>query len=150
MGKFKKTHMPNVNNCDSIFIPVNDLCCHWYMLLIKCHTGVVEVWDSLPPNKGLDTQWLDQVRKLMTSFDIVVAEDIAAAFIQEFSFVALPIKLNESAPRQPNDYDSRLFLCMFIRQSYPSTAEMKKFNSQVTRLLLVSFLSTCLETKRLQ
>ncbi|KAL5831736.1 hypothetical protein ACOSQ4_017090 [Xanthoceras sorbifolium] len=79
MGKFKETHMPNFKNCNSIFIPVNDVRRHWYMVLVKYETGIVEVWDSFPPRRGLDKRHTDQVRKLMTSLDIVLAEDIAAA-----------------------------------------------------------------------
>ncbi|KAL5766357.1 hypothetical protein ACOSP7_016974 [Xanthoceras sorbifolium] len=79
MGKFKETHMPNFKNCNSIFIPVNDVRRHWYMVLVKYETGIVEVWDSFPPRRCLDKRHTDQVRKLMTSLDIVLAEDITAA-----------------------------------------------------------------------
>ncbi|KAL5738416.1 hypothetical protein ACOSP7_031177 [Xanthoceras sorbifolium] len=126
MGKFKETHMPNFKNCNSIFIPVNDVRRHWYMVLVKCETGIVEVWDSFPPRRGLDKRHTDQVRKLMTSLDIVLAGDIAAAFIQEFCFTALLVKLNKCAPRQANGYDCGLFVCMFMRRSYPQTADMNE------------------------
>ncbi|KAL5760681.1 hypothetical protein ACOSQ2_019519 [Xanthoceras sorbifolium] len=123
MGKFKETHMPNFKNYDSIFIPVNDLRRHWYMVLVKCETGIVEVWDSFPPRRGLDKR---HTYKFMTSLDIVLTRDIAAASTQEFCFATLLVKLNECAPRQANGYDYGLFVYMFMRQSYPQTADMKE------------------------
>ncbi|KAL5854916.1 hypothetical protein ACOSQ4_004718 [Xanthoceras sorbifolium] len=88
-------------------------------------------------------------RDSMTSLDIVLAGDIAAASTQEFSFTALLVKLNECAPRKTNGYDCGLFVCMFMRQSYLLTTDMKEFNSEVARLLLVSSLSNCLENESL-
>ncbi|KAL5831713.1 hypothetical protein ACOSQ4_017067 [Xanthoceras sorbifolium] len=80
----------------------------------------------MPNFKNCDSSLFCKCLKIMTSLDIVLTEDIATASTQEFCFTALPVKLNECAPRQANGYDCGLFVCMFMRQSYPQTADMKK------------------------
>ncbi|TXG57212.1 hypothetical protein EZV62_018525 [Acer yangbiense] len=83
-----------------------------------------EIWDSNPPRRKDDLTRLNQVRKLMQSLDIVLADDIAVAFPTSFSFMSFSISYAE-APNQPNGYDCGLFLCMFMDENCLTPVQMK-------------------------
>ncbi|KAK1571971.1 hypothetical protein Q3G72_025575 [Acer saccharum] len=113
----------------AIYIPINDLRNHWYLAVFDLNKRDCQIWDSNPPRRKDDLTRLNQVRKLMQSLDIVLADDIDVAFPTTFSFIAFSISYAK-APTQPNGYDCDLFLCMFMDDNCSTPFQMKSKNAQ--------------------
>ncbi|TXG69876.1 hypothetical protein EZV62_004811 [Acer yangbiense] len=124
LSKLRESYMSDLRRCQKIYIPINDLCNHWYLAVIDLINRDCQIWDSIPPRRKEDLTRLNQVRKLMQSLDIVLADDITVAFPTSFSFTDFSI-LYAEAPNQPNGYDCGLFICMFMDDNCPAPIQMK-------------------------
>ncbi|TXG60422.1 hypothetical protein EZV62_014995 [Acer yangbiense] len=123
-----------------IYIPINDLRNHWYLAVFDLNKRDCQIWDSNPPRRKGDLTRLNQVRTLMESLDIVLADDIAVAFPKTFSFTSFSISY-QKAPHQPNGYDCGLLLCMFMDDNCPTALQMKSFQSECQHLFWARFLA---------
>ncbi|KAK1588340.1 hypothetical protein Q3G72_022290 [Acer saccharum] len=124
LSKLRESYMSDLRRCQQIYIPINDLRNHWYLAVFDLNKRDCQIWDSNPPRKKGDLTRLNQVRKLMESLDIVLADDISVAFPTTFSFTSFSISY-QKAPHQPNGYDCGLLLCMFMDDNCPTTLQMK-------------------------
>ncbi|KAK1554102.1 hypothetical protein Q3G72_007937 [Acer saccharum] len=140
LSKLQKSYMSDLHRCQKIYILVSDLRNHWYLAVFDLNNRDCQIWDSNPPRRKEDLTRLNQVRKLMQSVDIVLADDIAIAFPTSLSFMAFSISYAE-APNQPNGYDCGLFLCMFMDENCPTPLQMKLFQSECQRLFWVRFVA---------
>ncbi|TXG64134.1 hypothetical protein EZV62_011128 [Acer yangbiense] len=133
-----KTLEPTKFLDSEIYIPINDLRNHWYLAVFDLINRDCQIWDSNPPRRKDDVTRLNQVRKLMQSLDIVLADDIVVAFPTSFSFTSFSLSYAE-APKQPNGYDCGLFICMFMDENCPTPVQMK--TSECQRLFWARFLA---------
>ncbi|KAK1572912.1 hypothetical protein Q3G72_004837 [Acer saccharum] len=124
VSKLRESDMSDLRKCQKIYIPINDLHNHWYLVVFDLINRDCQIWDSKPPRRKADLTRLNQVRKLMQSLDIVLADDIAVAFPTSFSFTDCSISYAE-ASIQPNGYDCGLFVCMFMDDNCPTPVQMK-------------------------
>ncbi|KAK1582514.1 hypothetical protein Q3G72_015789 [Acer saccharum] len=132
--------MSDLHRCQKIYIPINDLRNHLYLAVFDLINRDCQIWDSIPPRRKEDLTRLNQVRKLMQSLDIVLADDIVVAFPTSFSFMDFSISYAE-APNQLNGYDCGLFVCMFMDDNCPTPVQMKSFQSECQRLFWARFLT---------
>ncbi|KAK1583497.1 hypothetical protein Q3G72_024257 [Acer saccharum] len=140
VSKLRESYMSDLRKCQKIYIPINDLHNHWYLVVFDLINRDCQIWDSKPPRRKADLTRLNQVRKLMQSLDIVLADDIAVAFPTSFSFTDCSISYAE-ASIQPNGYDCGLFVCMFMDDNCPTPVQMKSFQSECQRLFWARFLA---------
>ncbi|KAK1587123.1 hypothetical protein Q3G72_009747 [Acer saccharum] len=138
VSKLRESYMSDLRKCQKIYIPINDLHNHWYLVVFDLINRDCQIWDSKPPRRKADLTRLSQVRKL--SLDIVLADDIAVAFPTSFSFTDCSISYAE-ASIQPNGYDCGLFVCMFMDDNCPTPVLMKSFQSECQRLFWARFLA---------
>ncbi|KAK1560363.1 hypothetical protein Q3G72_025809 [Acer saccharum] len=140
VSKLRESYMSDLRKCQKIYIPINDLHNHWYLVAFDLINRDCQIWDSKPPRRKADLTRLNQVRKLMQSLDIVLADDIAVAFPTSFSFTDCSISYAE-ASIQPNGYDCGLFVCMFMDDNCPTPVQMKSFQSECQRLFWARLLA---------
>ncbi|TXG53277.1 hypothetical protein EZV62_022446 [Acer yangbiense] len=138
VSKLRESYMSDLRRCQKVYIPINDLRNHWYIVVFDLINRDCQVWDSKPPRRKEDLTRLNQVRKL--SLDIVLADDIAVVFPTSFSFTDCSISYAE-ASIQPNGYDCDLFVCMFMDDNCPTPVQMKSFQSECQRLFWARFLT---------
>ncbi|KAK1559643.1 hypothetical protein Q3G72_016801 [Acer saccharum] len=123
LSKLRESYMYNLRRCEKIYIPIHDLRHHWYLALVNLKKREFEIWDSNPPRRKDDLTQFNNVSKLM-QLDIVLAVKVAAAFPTTFSFITFNMSYAK-APKQPNDFDCGLFLCIFMDDNHPAPHYMK-------------------------
>ncbi|KAK2645447.1 hypothetical protein Ddye_020642 [Dipteronia dyeriana] len=124
LSKLREAYMYDLHTCEKIYIPINDQRGHWYLAVVDLTTRYCQIWDSNPPRRKDEGIRLKQVLKVMQSFDVVLADDMAISFLTSFSFITFSISYAK-APSQPIGFDCELFLYMFMNGSCPTQVQIK-------------------------
>ncbi|WRX19777.1 Ulp1 protease family [Theobroma cacao] len=123
----------SIQNCEMIFVPMNDSNMHWYLCVLNLKEKVIKVFDSLPLSRG-ETRRLNAIKKVVAYFEKLFEGTLFASKVTCWEII-----VPNDVPRQSNSYDCAMYVCKFMQ-----TVHLNSYHEvcveELDRSLLLAYL----------